>query len=189
MLKSLVSGLSFLGLFLGFVQSAEADITRQCEAGLDVWVRNGGPGSTTRLGNITGQGSCTGALYANTCRMRAKDAILKCLADVWANRQIDQIPESCNNLVSGSSRSGAELTYDGILIIDEPNRLTARAARFVCCTARPNSTIVQIGFGAVLTGDEKCAKTKVGNNRYQEDVDLGNYNMNCDVWRANGICE
>jgi hypothetical protein len=171
------------------IETASADITRRCQAGLDVWVANGGPTDATRLGSIEGQGSCSGTLTANTCRERAKGAILNCLDDLWSQKQVDAIPARCKNLFSGSSRSGAELTYDGILIIDEPNRLTARAARFACCQARPNASFIRLGFGAVLTGDAKCAKTKVGNNRYQEDVNLGTYNMNCDVWRAGGICD
>jgi hypothetical protein len=174
---------------LSFARIASADITRNCFAGIDVSIIDEGPNWSRRLGNIVGQGSCNNVLQANTCRSRARQAVGECVQAMWQGRQVNAIPAACKNLVSGSSRSGAKLTYDGIMVINEPNRLSARTARLVCCQARPDSDKVKLFFSGVLTGDEKCAKHKVGNNQYQEEFDLGHYDMNCDSWRDAGICD
>jgi|GEM_PF-1854622 len=140
------------------------------------------------MGSLLGRGSCANSIQANKCRQAARAEIGKCLSQLWTERNANKIPSSCSSLVSGSSRNGARLTYDGILGFEQSQRLTARAARYLCCNMRPNENEVPARFDAVITGDEKCGSVKTGNNRYQDDVEVGQVTFHCDLWRDNGIC-
>jgi hypothetical protein len=146
------------------------------------------PNATEELADIEGRGSCSGKLKANECRSRARSAINACLQDVWAGRQVNAIPGSCNNLLAGSSRTGAKLQYEGIAIIAEPNRLMARAAVSVCCRLRPQSDKLKIQIGGRITGDKNCAAHKIGKDSFQEEYGFPHYDMSCSAWRAKGIC-
>jgi len=180
--------LAFAALLVLGAAPARADITRGCSASLDVFVMDGKPKAAYGLGSIEGRGGCKNKAHANDCRARARAEIDRCRADLWKGRQVNAIPGSCNNLVQGSGRSGAKLQYDGIYTIAEPNRLTARAARIVCCTVRPNADKLKISFEGRINGDKKCASTKIGKDNYQDEYGLGQYDMSCKAWRAQGIC-
>lgn len=179
-----------VGLILSaimWVWPASADITRTCKASIDVYVNNNGPNWSVSLGEVIGQGSCSGKLKANECRSRARSALDACLRDLWAGRQVNAIPASCRSLVAGSSRSGARLQYDGITTIAEPNRLMARVAASTCCRQpRPDKLTVQVN--GRITGDKNCAATKIGKDRFQDEYGFPKYDMNCAAWRAQGIC-
>ena len=168
--------------------SANADISRTCRATIDIEILDNKPNSVKRLAEITGKGTCKNSTQANTCRQRARSELNACLSEAWKNRQNNSIPSRCNNMVNGSSRPGAKLTYIGIMPINQPARLTARAARYVCCQARPTAGHLTINFGSLINGNKKCAKHKIDKNWYQEEISISNYNMNCFAWRAQGIC-
>ena len=166
---------------------AYADITRSCSASVDLWIDDSKGNKAAELGTIEGRGSCQSKLHANDCRARARGEIDQCRHDMWANRQANSIPASCKTLVSNSSRSGARLTYAGIALF-EPNRLMARAALAACCRMRPNSDKLTIQIGGRIVGDKKCAATKIGNDRYQEEYAFPRYEMSCKAWRDQGLC-
>lgn len=168
--------------------AAQAEITRGCSASVDVYVSDNKPNPWTNLATIEGRGSCKNKLNANDCRQRARAEIDRCRADMWAGRHSNAIPASCNNLVEGSSRSGAKLQYDGIFLIEQPQRLTARGAYAVCCKLRPNADKLVITFEGRITGDQKCAASKIGPDKYQEEFGYPKYDMNCAAWRKQGIC-
>jgi hypothetical protein len=170
------------------VAPAAADITRGCSASLDVYVVDGSLSSADQLGTIEGRGGCSNKAHANDCRARARAEIDRCRNDLWNGRQVNAIPASCRSIVQGSSRSGAKLSYDGILVYSEPNRLMARAARAACCQLRPNADKLNIQIGGRITGDKKCASTKIGKDNYQDEYGYPKYEMSCKAWRAKGIC-
>jgi len=180
---------TLLLLVLAAVSSpARADITRSCSANVYVFVADNKPTESELLADITGQGSCAGKHKANECRSRARSAINACLKDMWNGRQANAIPASCNNLVAGSSRSGAKLQYAGIAVIAEPNRLMARAALAACCRLRPQAGKLSISITGRISGDRNCAAHNVGKDRYQEEYGFPRYEMSCSAWRAQGIC-
>ncbi len=146
------------------------------------------PNGFMSMGTFDGRGSCANTIQANKCRERARAEIGACMTQLWLERDINKIPSRCNTLVSGSSRNCARLTYDGIMVISRPFRLTARAARYICCQMRPDASAIQAQFYAIIVGDEKCGKVKTGNNNYQDEVNVGNVTFHCDGWRENGIC-
>lgn len=168
--------------------SAQADITRGCTASLEVFVVDNKPNPAMGLASIEGRGSCDNKLHANECRARARREIDRCRADLWAGRHANAIPASCRSVVEGSSRSGAKLEYDGIFIIAQPQRLTARGAHAVCCKLRPNADKLVVQFSGRINGDEKCASTKIGKDSFQEEFGYPKYDMNCGEWRKQGIC-
>lgn len=175
--------------FVGLAQAATADITRGCSGTVNVEILDGNANNYVLIGKVEGKGSCKNSLQANECRRKARSEINHCYLDMWQNRQNNSIPPRCRSLLSGSSRSGAKLAYEGIMPISQPERLSARAARSVCCYKRPHANKLSLLFYGVVTGDQKCAKYKVGNNKYQEDLNFGKYEMNCAGWRSQGICE
>lgn len=166
----------------------QADITRSCSASLDVYVLDKKPNAYMNLASIEGRGSCDNKLRANDCRERARREIDRCRNDLWAGRHSNGIPASCDSLVDGSSRAGAKLQYDGIFLIAQPKRLTARGAYAVCCQLRPNAGKLSIAFEGRISGDQKCAANRIGPDRYQEEYGFPKYEMNCSEWRAQGIC-
>jgi hypothetical protein len=176
-------------LFAFFAASpASADISRSCRANVVVTVIDNKLDKTESLADIEGRGSCSGKHKANECRSRARGALNTCLKDLWAGRQSNAIPASCKNMVEGSSRTGARLQYQGIVIIAEPNRLMARAAVSACCRMRPQAAKLTVQVGGRISGDKKCAAHKIGKDSYQEEYGFPNYEMNCSAWRAQGIC-
>lgn len=167
---------------------AQADITRSCQASLEFFIKDNNPQPYVALGGIEGRGSCNNKLQADKCRENARKALNSCLGSLWANRNVNQVPAACNSIIGGSSRSGAKLTYDGILPIQESNRLTARAAFEVCCVKRKNAGVLVGQFGGRISGDRKCASTKIGNDMYQDEYAFQNYTINCTNVRAQGLC-
>ncbi len=167
---------------------AKADITRSCSASLDVYISDNQPNPGMNLATIEGRGSCKNKFNADDCRQRARAEIDRCRADLWAGRHSNAIPASCNTLVEGSSRSGAKLQYDGIYLIEQPQRLTARGASAVCCKLRPKADKLVITFEGRISGDQKCAAHKIGPDKYQEEYGYPKYNMHCAEWRKQGIC-
>ena len=166
----------------------QADITRSCSASVDVYVLDKQPTASMNRATIHGRGSCDSTLHANECRERARREIDRCRSDLWAGRHANGIPASCDSLVEGSSRAGAKLQYDGIFLIAQPKRLTARGAFAVCCQLRPKADKLSIAFEGRINGDQKCAATRIGPDSYQEEHGFPKYEMNCSEWRAQGIC-
>jgi hypothetical protein len=165
----------------------KADITRSCTGSLDVSVNDKLPNAWTNLASFEGSASCKNKLHANDCRRSARAEIDRCMSDLWTGRNSNAIPASCNNPVGGS-RSGVKLEYDGILLIKQPQRLIARGAYQVCCKLRPKADKLVMHFDGRIVGDEKCAATKTGKDRYQDEFSLPEYNLNCTEWRKQGIC-
>lgn len=170
------------------VSNAKADISRSCDASVAIMVLDNNPNAYRILGSIEGRASCKN-LQPNVCRSQARAQINVCLQSVWDNRHADLIPSACKTLANGSSRPGARLDYDGIIPIEQDQRLTARAAFVACCVLRPNAKNLTVFFGGAIVGDEKCGSIKTGPNRYQSDYTFtNNYEMNCEGWREKGIC-
>ena len=168
---------------------ALADITRGCSASVGVYVMDKKADPYTILGTIQARAGCKNKIHADDCRRLARGQIDRCIADLWTGRNENRIPDSCNSLVSGSSRAGAKLEYDGILIIKEQQRFTARAAATVCCHMRPNTDRVMVSFDGRINGDQKCASTRIGKDSYQDEFAMPQkYDMKCTEWRARGIC-
>lgn len=174
-------------LALAASQPAVAEITRSCTASVIVATFDK-PLALKTLATIDAQGSCKNKLHANDCRERARRELDRCRADMWAGRHTNAVPASCNNLVAGSSRGGAKLQYEGIMVIDEPQRLTARGAFVTCCQLRPKADNVTVSFEGRISGDEKCGSARVGKDNYQDEFGYGKYEMNCKAWREKGIC-
>jgi len=175
-----------IGLLLSFVPTASADITRSCKAVFSVATFT--PSLSKTIGSISGQGSCKNKASANDCRAAARKEIDRCIAGMWRDRQKNTIASECNTLVNGSSRAGAKLSWNGILTISEPSRLTARMAYNVCCQMRPDAGRIQARIIGQITGDKMCGEKKVGNDSDQAFIQLQNYDMDCNAWRAQGIC-
>lgn len=171
-----------------FVSPAWADTTRGCSASVFFGMTGDGPTRFEDLASIEGRGACKNKNHANDCRAQARAQIDKCLSDLWNGRDQNAIPGSCKSLLSSSGRSGARLEYIGVYRIAEPSRLTARAAFRACCQVKPNAAKLNILFQGFLSGDKKCASGKVGDGKYQEQFFLPTYDMNCNAWRAQGIC-
>ena len=168
---------------------ALADITRGCSASVGVFVMDKKADPYTILGTIEARAGCKNKLHADDCRQLARAQIDRCIADLWTGRNENALPGSCNSLASGSSRAGARLQYDGILVIQEPARFTARAAAVVCCQMRPNADQVMVSFDGRINGDQKCASTRIGKDSYQDEFGMPQkYDMKCTQWRAQGIC-
>ena len=166
-----------------------ADITRGCTASVGVYVMDKKADPYTILGNIQARAGCKNKLHADDCRKLARQQIDRCIVDLWNGRNENALPASCNSLAEGSSRAGARLEYDGILIIKEPQRFTARAAAVVCCHMRPKTDRVMVSFDGRINGDQKCASTRIGNDMYQDEFAMPQkYDMKCTEWRAKGIC-
>lgn len=180
--------LSLAACLLALALPAQADITRSCSASLDVYVLDKKPNAYMNLATIEGRGSCSNKLHANECREQARREIDRCRGDLWAGRHANGIPASCDSLVEGSSRAGAKLQYDGIFLIAQPKRLTARGARAVCCQLRPNADKLLVAFEGRINGDQKCAANRIGPDSFQEEYGFPKYEMNCSEWRAQGIC-
>jgi hypothetical protein len=174
-------------MFFATMGTSQAEISRSCHASVNIFVADGKPNAYYNLANVEGRGSCAN-LRPNQCRERARGQVNQCLAASWSNRHQDSIPGACKTLLSNSSRSGAKLTYEGIFPINQDERLTARAAFAACCIMRPNAAALTLEFGGAILGDERCAKHKTGNNRYQEEYAFSQYQMNCTAWREQGIC-
>lgn len=169
--------------------AATADITRDCRASVEFFISDHRPNALASVGEITGRGSCANVIQADKCRERARQALNACISQMWGSRHQNSVPAACNSIVDGSSRSGARLSYLGIIPIQESRRLTARASFMVCCHMRPQAAVVMGGFGGRITGDRKCAAHKIGNDRYQEEYGFGSYQMNCAALRAQGLCQ
>lgn len=149
-----VAAVSISGLGLT-LESAQAKITRSCGVSLGVYVRDGNSNNAYGLGDILGQGSCKNKMSANTCRQIARSQINQCLAEFWKYRNVNMIPAKCRNLVGGSSRPGARLTYQGVMPIAKPKMLMARAARVVCCQLRRGAASVEVQIAGRIFGDKK----------------------------------
>jgi hypothetical protein len=175
------------GLLLGSAPPLLADITRGCSAGFQILIADGS--TFADLGSIEGRGSCRNKAQANECRQRARGEIDRCIAGLWRDRQKNAIAPECNSLVSGSSRSGAKLTWSGIYLIAEPNRLTARMAYAACCRMRPSAAQLQVQVVGAIEGDKSCGDLKVGQDRYRSGFSLSNYDMSCTAWREQGLCD
>lgn len=182
MKKALVS------LLILLAQNAYSDITRNCQASVDVFINDSNAYPRAELASVVGRGSCANAIKANECRERARSAINACLQDLWSNRNNNSIKMSCNSISSGSSRSGARLTWSGILPIPSQNKLTARTTYIVCCQLRPNAASVDVEIGGRITGDRKCASTKIGNDMYQDEFVMSHTELKCGQLRAEGLC-
>ena len=166
-----------------------ADITRGCSASVGVYVMDKKADPYTILGTIQARAGCKNKIHADDCRRLARQQIDRCIADLWTGRNQNARPASCNSLVAGSSRAGARLEYEGILVIKEPARFTARAAAVVCCHMRPNTDRVMVSFDGRINGDQKCASTRIGKDNYQDEFAMPQkYDMKCTEWRAKGIC-
>ena len=172
------------GTLLASTATSMADITRSCKT--DVIMGIGNSQGWKVLGRIAGQGRCEGKSKANTCRERARDAIVGCIDAMWRDRFKNAIAPECNTLASG--RTGAKLTWDSIFLIQEPNRITARIAYWACCTKLPNAPTIEAGIGGAIIGDKGCAASKIGKNLYQSDWGKPPYNIPCSEWREKGIC-
>ncbi len=183
-----MKNLFFLFLVIAFTNVAQADIARNCYASLDVYIKDNGANRNISLATVVGKGNCANQLYANKCRENARKAINNCLTDTWDNRHVDAIQNSCDSIINGSSHSGAKLSWDGIIPIDQDNRLTARGAYQVCCVNRKFADKVNVQFGGRITGDQKCASVKIGNNQYQDEYAFSDYVMNCNQLRDQGLC-
>jgi hypothetical protein len=165
------------GMVLASAASAPplfADILRGCSAAFYVVNPNG-----MKLASIEGRGSCKNTARANDCRVRARKQVDACLAGMWRDRQKNAIAPECRTLTS-SGREGAKLSWEGILRIAEPNRLSARMAYATCCRLRPNSTRLSAETAATFSGDKGCGS---GSNKYYPA-----YSMDCDTWRSRGLC-
>lgn len=171
------------------VSVSHADIERSCSASVFVTAPNGAQTKNFLLGDILGRGSCKNKAHANDCRERAREQVDKCIAAMWRDRHVNAIAPECKSLVSNSSRSGARLSWDGIMVISQPNRLTARMARGMCCKALPNAGKISVQLGGNITGDKKCGASKIGKDLYQSEFGLPRYDMDCGAWRAQGICK
>lgn len=175
-------------LLLGTAPPLMADITRGCEATFRVEIVGGSSSEFQNLGSIEGRGGCQNKAHANDCRARARAEIDRCIAAMWRDRHKNAIAPECKTLVSNSSRSGAELSWNGISAIAEPNRLSARMAYSACCRIRPKATRIQVAVFGAIFGDRKCGATNTGHNLFQSDFDLPTYDMNCSAWRSQGLC-
>jgi len=168
---------------------ALADITRGCSASVGVFVMDKKADPYTILGTIQARAGCKNKIHADDCRRLARAQIDRCIVDLWNGRNDNALPVSCNSLAEGSSRPGARLEYDGILIIKEPQRLTSRAAAVVCCHMRPKTDRVMVSFEGRINGDQACASTRIGKDSYQDEYGMPvKYDMKCAEWRAKGIC-
>lgn len=173
------------GILLALATTASADITRSCQATLSVKINNSGSGDV--LGNIVGQGSCKNTTQANDCRARANAEIDRCFAGAWRDRQKNALAPECQSLSPGSSRAGARLTWISSLPIAEPARLTARMAYAACCKLRPTAGAIQVTVRGTISGDKGCGSSK-HNGKYYDYYASPTYNMDCNAWRAQGIC-
>lgn len=163
-----------------------ADITRSCSA--DVYVGINGTSSIASIGSIAGRGSCKNKSKANECRAVAREQIDRCVDGMWRDRQKNALAPECTSLSAGSGRDGAKLAWEVAYPIAEPARLTARMAYQTCCKLRPDAGKIKVHISGNITGDKNCGTEKVGNDQYRSHFELQTYDMNCDAWRAQGIC-
>jgi hypothetical protein len=129
---------------------ASAEISRGCNASL--FVDTGG-GKLAVVATIEGRGSCKNRFHANTCRERARGAIVTCLRDLWATRNRDGLPTTCT--IFGGGRPWARLSWQQ----GPPprlNSLTNRAMWFSCCSLRPGAASLAYTVRAGIGGDKGC---------------------------------
>jgi hypothetical protein len=186
---AMLANRSLLVALLACSFPAMADITRGCSATVGVYVMDKRPNPYALLGTIEARAGCKNKLHADDCRRLARAQIDRCITELWAGRNDNRLPSACDSLASGSSRPGARLQYEGILVIKESERFTARAAATVCCHMRPTTDRVMVSFDGRINGDQKCAATRIGKDSYQDEFAMPQkYDMKCTEWRARGIC-
>ena len=164
---------------------AAADTTRTCSGQIKARAN----GKSEVIATINGVGHCRNKHHANDCRIQARKAIEACLRAVWPAHMENTPPVECRSF-AGGGRPFAELTYQCIYLIPNPQRYLNRLAHSACCRMAPKKDFVTLSVNAQKWGKNHCAGHRVGKDHYQDDSKFvhGPVNFDCKKRRAEGIC-